>query len=594
MSWFITGFNLAVTDVIPGLRAYLKNGALPFNEALDVINAYKPTTDYPVRVVGARYSGSNYTVNGVSYHGVDDIYPNTTRTPSAVSIPGIRLSDLGVAIGSTINLFSFADVSGGVYTMHLYVSSSSLRLYTTRTGGDYRIGYDYDTTWNGSFTTAALETTYIHPVFIWSKDLDLQRYYSSPQTNGSCFAFGYMASQNGSYLQRGTLAYYTSFFKVYNMAYSGRGSGALNELTLIYDEKSSEYGSPSDIGGYTGGTFDDSSDTISIPPMPSIGISTAGFTNVYKVSTGELIGFGAELFPKMPDFDTTATGIPEVLNNIGVAVQSLFTAFQNSKLIDYVIDCHIIPVSPTTGASEGINVAYKTFTQTAAKVTSDYIDIDCGSLNVGEYYANFMDYGQFTTAKLYLPFVGFVPIQPEYWQSGVLSVIYRFNIIDGSFVAFVKSTSSKSQLTDSVIAQYGGNCCVHLPVTGLNYANMVSGALQTAPAVINSAKGGDISGAAANALNTLSLAPSMQSSNGYNSCTAFLGVRTPYLIIERAVSNFSRNYTAENGLPSNITSNFDTLTGYTVATAEIMTGFGDATEEEKTMILNALAEGTIF
>jgi hypothetical protein len=123
---------------------------------------------------------------------------------------------------------------------------------------------------------------------------------------------------------------------------------------------------------------------------------------------------------------------------------------------------------------------------------------------------------------------------------------------------------------------------------------MVSGALQTVPAVINSAKGGDISGAASNALNTLSLAPSMQSSNGYNSCTAFLGVRTPYLIVERAVSNFSQSYTSENGLPSNITSKFDTLTGFTIATAEIMTGFGDATEDEKTMILNALAEGTIF
>lgn len=592
MSWDVVSINLKVTTPITGITKYLKNGYLPFIRNTDVVSVYTAAGDYPIRPVGENYLGVNYAVNGVSYHGKVNIYPWTARAIGNVGISGIKVSDLGVSVGGNVVLYKFADSSGATYTMRLSISSTALRLYTSRSGGRFEISYDFDQTWNGTYSNDMLNTVYIHPVYLKASDIDYARYFGVAQTNPNCFAFGYMLSINGVY-KSSTQSRYL-FLSTYNPITSNMGTGALNELTTFNSEVSPEYGLPSEIGGYTGGTFDDSSDTISIPSMPSIGISTAGFTNVYKVSTGELIGFGAELFPKMPDFDTTASTIPEVLNNIGTAVQSLFTAFQNSKLIDYVIDCHIIPVSPTTGAADNINVAYKSFSQTALKVTSDYVDIDCGSLNVGEYYANFLDYGQFTTAKLYLPFVGFVPIQPEYWQSGVLSVTYRFNIIDGSFVAFIKSTSSKSNLSDSVIAQYGGNCCVHLPVTGLNYANMVSGALQTVPAVINSAKGGDISGAAANALNTLSLAPSMQSSNGYNSCTAFLGVRTPYLVIERAVSNFSQSYPNENGLPSNITTNFDTLTGYTIATTEIMTGFSDATEDEKTLILNALAEGTIF
>jgi hypothetical protein len=593
MSWDVVSINLKVSGPITGIKKYLKNGYLPFIRNTDVITVYRNAGDYPIRPAGENYlGGAGYAVNGVYYHGKINIYPWTTRAIGSVGIAGIKVSDLGASIGSNVILYKFSDSSGAVYTMRLSISASALRIYTTRTGGRFEISYDFDRTWNGTYSDDMLDTVYIHPVYLKASDINFLRYFGVEQTNPDCFAFGYMVSVAGSYKSDSSGRYLN--LAVYDPVTSTMGTGVLNELTTFNSEVSPEYGLPSETGGYTGGTFDDSSDTISIPTMPTIGISTAGFTNVYQVSTGELIGFGAELFPKMPDFDTSANSIPDVLNNIGVAVQSLFTAFQNSKLIDYVIDCHIIPVSPTTSAAENIKVAYKSFTQTAAKVTSDYVDIDCGSLNVGEYYASFMDYGQFTTAKLYLPFVGFVPIQPEYWQSGVLSVVYRFNIIDGSFVAFIKSTSSKSNLSDSVIAQYGGNCCVHLPVTGLNYANMVSGALQTVPAVINSAKGGDISGAASNALNTLSLAPSMQSSNGYNSCTAFLGVRTPYLIIERAVSNFSQKFPVENGLPSNITTDFDTLTGYTIATAEIMTGFGDATEDEKTMILNALAEGTIF
>lgn len=595
MSWDIDKFKLTTTYIKPSLQAYMADNIITFTRWDGFLSKAMSNSNYPFSCYVS--INNNYVYDG--YRGTNSVSVLYKYNNVGVNDEGIPLSVIGISSSpySNVTMFRFADDAGNVYSCHIYQNGSGIvRIDVSLYSGDNSSGSCQPSMSAEYYVPQSqYSNTRLHFGLFRASDINFRGYTGREQTNADCIAIGFYMSQNGvaipatEYQDR----QFTGFF-AYGFTDSADANGKTFELNGENVVKSAEYGAPSDIGGYTGGTFDDSSDTISIPSMPSIGISTAGFTNVYKVSTGELIGFGAELFPKMPDFDTSADSIPDVLNNIGIAVQSLFTAFQNSKLIDYVIDCHIIPVSPTTGDNANIKVAYKSFTQTAAKVTSDYVDIDCGSLNVGEYYANFMDYGQFTTAKLYLPFVGFVPIQPEYWQSGVLSVIYRFNIIDGSFVAFVKSTSSKSNLSDSVIAQYGGNCCVHLPVTGLNYSNMVSGALQTVPAVINSAKGGDISGAAANALNTLSLAPSMQSSNGYNSCTAFLGVRTPYLVIERAVSNFSQSYPTENGLPSNITSKFDTLTGYTIATAEIMTGFGGATEDEKTMILNALAEGTIF
>lgn len=369
---------------------------------------------------------------------------------------------------------------------------------------------------------------------------------------------------------------------------------------------SPKYGDASTPEGYSGGTFDDSSDTISIPTAPTIGVSSAGFVNVYSPSPSALTGFGSELFPNLAftpvsslpaptDVQTALENIATVLTDFGNQIPNIIDMYINSNLIQYVLDCHIIPVAPAVGSAAGIKVGFRTFSQTAPKVNSDYIDFDCGSLNVGEYYANYIDYAPFTSAKLFLPFVGFVDMLPEYWQSGTLSVTYRFNVIDGSFVAFVKSTSSKSKLSDTVIGQYGGNCCVHIPLTGANYSNMVSGLVSGAAAVLTSGSGAaaKVSAAVSSAVNVSQIRPNVQQSNGYNSTTSFLGVRTPYLLIERSVSSFSENYATENGLPSNVTAKLSTLSGYTEASDLILSGI-DATDAELNEIAALLASGVIL
>lgn len=381
----------------------------------------------------------------------------------------------------------------------------------------------------------------------------------------------------------------------------------LPSVPFEFVEKSDEYGEASTTGGYSGGTFDDSSDQIDVPTMPAAGVSSAGFINVYNPSFGQLQQFGAELFPNLSFTPVSSGGTPagvtealeaiaQIFVDFGNQIPALIDMYINSNLIQYVIDCHIIPVAPTTGAAGNVKVGFKTFTPAPAKVTSDYVDFDCGSLNVGEYYANFADYAPYTRAKLYLPFVGFVDIQPEYWQSGTLQVKYRFNVIDGSFVAFVISTSSKSNLSQSVVGQYGGNACVHIPITGLNYANMVSGIVSAASGLLpTSGSGAGIADKLVNSANTIAAAkPSMQQSNGYNATTSFLTVRTPYLLIERSVSNFSTSYDRENGIPSNVTFNFSELTGLTKATMLHLDGIEGATEADLDEIAELLAEGVIL
>ena len=382
--------------------------------------------------------------------------------------------------------------------------------------------------------------------------------------------------------------------------------------TIELIEKSEEYGNYSDVGGYGGGSFDDSSDAFGLPSLPSLGVSEVGFINVYNPSKGQLQGFADELFPdfEMPT-PSTATGIEAVAENLANTFQVLgdfAESYVNAGLVNYVIDCHIVPVAPTTSGTAKIKVGFKTFNYTPAKVTSDYVEFDCGSLEIAEYYQNFLDY-EGTRAKLYLPFIGFVDIKPEWFQSGKLGVTYHFNIIDGSCIAFVIATSSKSNLKNTVVATFGGNCCVHMPITGVNYSSMISGVVGGAVGIASNAsnmiktnradKGTVMSniegatGIASNLADAVGAKPSIEQSNGYNAGMSFMCYRRPYLLIERPVASFSKNYPKEQGLPLNVTKKLGSMKGFTTCTAPVVDNF-HCLEEEKEMIKQALIEGTIF
>lgn len=377
----------------------------------------------------------------------------------------------------------------------------------------------------------------------------------------------------------------------------------INELKKIGDIEfiiqSDRYGTYSTNDGYSGGSFDTSSDAIGVPELPRLGVSTTGFINIYSPSINELVNFGDDLFPNFdnatfPDL-TGDVGLREIGEAVGALVNNVYNigqSFINSKLIDYVIDCHIIPCYPTVGSKEKIKVGFKTFNQESLKVTSDYVSVDCGSLSIAEYYNNFIDYVG-TEAKLYLPFVGFVGLEPEFFQNGTIKVVYSFNIVDGSFMVHVLSTSSKSNLKDTVIGSYSGNCCVHIPITGLNYSTLVTSVLNGTGATVSNLMSGNVIGAVDNALNTLSSKPSMQNSNGYSSSSAFLGIRKPYLLISRIVSSFSNNYTQENGLPLNVSKTLNEMDGLTVVKNAILDGLS-CTSKEKEMIKNMLEKGVIL
>lgn len=368
-------------------------------------------------------------------------------------------------------------------------------------------------------------------------------------------------------------------------------------------EMDPEFGPASEPGGYgpesgggsgggSGGpapTFDGTSDPwVDYPVKP--GIAALGLVNLYKCDVGSLVNLGAELFPDIH--------FPTSLSDVGAVIAAVSDSIWNSKLIDYIISAHIIPVDVTGGNLTDIKVGTRTLTGILARpISNDVIEFDCGTIHIDEYYTSFIDY--ITRCRVYIPFYGFVDIKPEYWQSADLQLKYRFNVIDGSFVAMLYSTITRHQKRfKSLIGQYTGCSCVHVPMTGASYSSMFGGMIANAGGVAMGMASGNPAMAATSALNMSNGA--MQGANGqsqmsnpYNASAGFYGHPCPYVIIERPVSHFSTYYNKEKGLPLLVEKTLGACRGFTTAEDAILDGI-PCTQEEKSRIQNYLKSGVII
>lgn len=372
--------------------------------------------------------------------------------------------------------------------------------------------------------------------------------------------------------------------------------------------KSDEFGPASEDGGYgpsdpgsgsTGGsggpgpTFDGTSDPwIDTPTKP--GVLSFGLLNIYDCDGGALSNLGRDLFPEITW--PSSASFSDIIEWLGNVIQAVSDSIWNKDLIDYIVSIHLIPVDVTSGSLEDIKVGPRTMTGILARpITSDVIEFDCGTIHVDEYYTNAVDY--MTTCKLFLPYFGIVPLKPEFWQSADLQVKYVWNIMDGSFIAKVYSTITRHQSPcKTLIGQYSGCACVHMPLSGANYANMFAQLAGASAGLAAGAASGNVALAATSAMaigNSPASVGEMQQSNAYNASSAFYGHARPYLIIERPISHYSTRYNIEKGMPLLVSKTIGSCSGFTTAEDIILDGI-PCTEAEKEKIRNFFKTGVII
>ena len=191
---------------------------------------------------------------------------------------------------------------------------------------------------------------------------------------------------------------------------------------------------------------------------------------------------------------------------------------------------------------------------------SQYVEVDCGTLNVEEYWGAYLDYDPFTKAEIYLPYIGTHPIAVDDIMGKAVHVVYHVDILSGACVAYV-------QCGGTVLYTFIGQCSSSIPISGNDWTNVVNGVLSIAGSIGSMvATGGAsaptaIAGIASAAVNNMK--PSVEKSGSMSGTGGMMGVQTPYLILTRPRQALPARQNFFMGYPSFITEDLADLSGYT-------------------------------
>ena len=303
--------------------------------------------------------------------------------------------------------------------------------------------------------------------------------------------------------------------------------------------------------------------------------------------------------------DITSSGLVSLYNPGATELQRLaeilwsrdfFNEIQKvrSDPFDVIIGLHCVPV-PVTGSSVTMKIGnYDTSSLTTPlvmqKVSDQYVSFDCGSLTINEVWGSYLDYK--TRFEIYLPFIGFREIHAEDVLTKTLSLTYTIDLLSGSCVCFLKSD-------DMVVFTAGGNCAMHVPVTGSDYSEIIKGLIGAAAGVTAAvATGGIAAPAAASAAmgaaaNVLTSKIHIQRSGGLSGAMGFMGIRKPYILAYLPNQCVPKNQNKFKGYPSYITKRIGDMSGYTEIESVHLSGIG-ATDQEIEEIRSLLDKGVML
>lgn len=345
---------------------------------------------------------------------------------------------------------------------------------------------------------------------------------------------------------------------------------------------------PYDEGGYTstgggGGTFDPSGDTIDVPSLPNLSVLDTGFVSMWRPTKTELLNLYNYMWSNAFD------------------IESFKKIFANP--IDAILGFGIVPLNPSISGQSELKIGNIGTGINVSKINAQYYEIDCGSVDIPEYFGSYLDYEPYTTLDLFLPYIGSIPISVDDVRTnppkqGSIKVIYHIDILSGSCVAFIRCKNKKGQWTTCY--QYNGSVFTPLPITGNDFTSLYQGVLSAVGSAVGLATnigsknfGGavgnvaNIAGSVMNSKPTINRAGSMGSSNGR------LGSQLPYLIMnlpKQAVAFMENLY---YGYPSHITSGVGSLKDYTEFDKVYLDSI-PATEGELQEIETLLTSGVIL
>ena len=273
--------------------------------------------------------------------------------------------------------------------------------------------------------------------------------------------------------------------------------------------------------------------------------------------------------PATGDGDTPATVIPDgsasslwaIYNPTQAQLDAFGSWLWSSNFIEQIkklfsdpmqaiIGVHKVFATPATGTAQTIKCGYIDSGVSAAVVTDQYTTIDCGSVDLREYFGNVFDYSPFTEVSLYLPFIGIVKLDVADVMRSTINVKYHVDVITGACLADVEVIRDAA---GGVLYQYSGSAIVTYPVSSGSYASAVAGVLSIGAGIAATVATGGAAAPAVlgGALGLTKLHTDVQKSGSFSGAPGAMGCKIPYIIISRPQTQLPENFEWFEGKPAN-------------------------------------------
>ncbi len=253
------------------------------------------------------------------------------------------------------------------------------------------------------------------------------------------------------------------------------------------------------------------------------------------------------------------------LNNFGTWLWSNNFVDQLLKLFNdpmqAIIGLHKVFAPPVISGASTIRVGYLDSNVSSNVVGNQYVTVDCGSVNVSEYFGNVFDYDPFTQIYIYLPFVGIEKLDTGDVMRGVIGVRYHVDVLTGACLAEISVTRDGA---GGILYTFAGNCAVQYPISSGSYMGIVASLTSIAGGVVGTiASGGALAPVAMGAVNGIMNAHARVNHSGaFSGNAGAMGAKIPYLIITRPQTCLADNFSAFDGYPANKTTTLSECSGF--------------------------------
>lgn len=342
----------------------------------------------------------------------------------------------------------------------------------------------------------------------------------------------------------------------------------LDLIAKLLQQPTTATGTPSEIVTPPTNPNDTGTGETPVPAIPE-GYASA-LWSVYHPTQAQVDAFGGWLW----------TG------NIITQIQQLL---QNP--MDGIITLHKI-FAPPVDAGEGTIVIGRLDSEVpSATVNQQYVEVNCGSVSCSEQFGNVFDYVG-TKVSLYLPFIGIVPLNVSEVMRSTINVKYGVDVFTGACLAMVNVSRDGNTVN---MYQYSGVASVEYPITAGLHMGILNGIIGVASGVAMIASSttpmGGIMGAVNLANGAIAADTVNQShSGGFSGNVGAMGIKKPYLIIERPQTKIASTFPYIDGYPTNYSVTLGSCSNHVKCSSVHVSGI-NATEKELLMIESLLKEG---